>query len=257
MNQSEFNLLVTNVTAIANQTFAIQCGEFANAVAADDSNEFATESFDLNKHNETFDFQAVLEKGYQSIDELETELAEAWEKGSAAELESLLAQLPSAMPVLSQQLSGDQLQQWITHTLKAQDEDPFYVLHQHIMALFQTGLSTNDTNDLIREAIAFDQVSDLADIESTITPEQIAFDDLVTAVTIQSFTAFEWLAQRAALNGEQTVELLENCTDDSAVFEQTLKIIAPDEPARDAIKSRAKASGQEAIVDLIEQAETV
>lgn len=249
MNQSEFNLLVTNVTAIANQTFTIQCGGFVTALDADKENEFSTEPFDINSHMEGFNFQEILESGYGGLNEVENELNEAWSLVDRDLLESSVIQLPKEFSDLTKKLTASELKQWITHTLEAEDESLFYVVHRIIMALFQQ--EGSDIHDLVREAIAFDELTDLIKEEKNLRAEHIQLDDLETALTIQSFKAFEWLVPRAKLDDDNTLELLKSSLDDHSNFERILLILAPSEKQRETILSLAKSRNEDSILELL------
>ena len=251
MNQLEFNILVTNVTAIANQTFTIQCGEFATALSSDEENELATETFDQKTHIDTFDFQSIINSGYQQLDDLEDELDKAWSLIDLKKLEASLKQLPEDYADLTLKLSGDQLKQWITHTLEAKDDTPFYIVHQYIMTLFQGG--DDEINDLIREAIAFDELTDLLEEENNIRAEHIHVDDLITAATIQSFKTFKWLVQHSELSNKEVIKVLENTFDDKPTFEQSYTIIAPTETQHSEILTLAKNRNATEITEFLTQ----
>ena len=251
MKQSEFNILVTNVTAIANQTFTIQCGEFATALSSEEENKLATEAFDQKIHIDTFDFQSIINSGYKQLDDLEDELANAWSLIDLDKLEASLKQLPEGYTELTLKLSGDQLKQWITHTLEAKDDTPFYIVHQYIMTLFQGG--DDDIDDLIREAIAFDELTDLLEEENNIRAEHIKVDDLITAATIQSFKAFKFLVQHTELNNEEVIEVLESTFDDKSTFEQVYTIMAPTETQHSEVLTLAKNSNASVIIEFLTQ----
>lgn len=251
MKQSEFNILVTNVTAIANQTFTIQCGEFATALSSDEENELSTETFDQKTHMDTFDFQSVIDSGYKQLNDLEDELNNAWNLIDLNKLEALIKQLPEGYADLTIKLSGDQLKQWITHTLEAKDDTPFYIVHQYIMTLFQGG--DDDINDLIREAIAFDEVAELQEEEHNIRTEHIQVDDLITAAAIQSFKALKWLVQHADLSDEDVIKILESAFDEKSIFEQAYTIISPTETQYSEILTLAKNNNATVIIEFLTQ----
>ena len=117
------------------------------------------------------------------------------------------------------------------------------------MALFQQ--EGSDIHDLVREAIAFDELTDLIKEEKNLRAEHIQLDDLETALTIQSFKAFEWLVPRAKLDDDNTLELLKSSLDDHSNFERILLILAPSEKQRETILSLAKSRNEDSILELL------
>jgi hypothetical protein len=253
MKQSEFNVLVTNVSAIADQAFAVQCGEFSSA-AADDGVQPAAAPFNPLEHIGNFDYQAVLESGYKSLESLTAEFNAAWEAIEQEKLAGLLENLPDDFARLTQPLTGDQLKPWIIHALNAGDESPFYALHHYLLGFFRGGY--DETNDIIREAIAFDELAGLLEHERNIGPEHIQFDDLVTAATIQSFKVLEWLLKHAQLDDGQVVAIMESCFIDKTVFQRVYQMLSPTTAQSAAILLRAQAAGEDGIIGFIQREKT-
>lgn len=251
MTQSEFNILITNVTAIASQIFSLQCGEFATAMSANENASATIAPFELEQHLNNINFQEILDSGYNSLDSLTTELNEAWGKHDTATLAALLQQLTTDLPVLTQKLTGIKLKQWIKYNLKPENADSFYALHQYVMPLFnQFG---DETYDAIREAIAFDDLAGLLEHEQNIQSKHIKLDDLTTAATIESFKVFEWLLQRTRLEDKQVADILENCFNHQPKFERVYTILAPTAPQHKVVMFRAQAANQASIINFLSQ----
>jgi hypothetical protein len=257
MKQSEFNIFVTNITAVTTQTFSLRCGEFGAAMSADESNEMPEAKFDLEEQHENFDYQSILVSGYRDMESLDDELNNAWQLLELDELEfdkleSLNQQLPDSLPNLTQRLTGEQLKQWISYCLDAPNDSPIFLLNQLVMNLFQVD---SDIHDLIREAIASDNIEDLSDESENITAKHIRMEDLVTAAEIESFKVFAWLFSKSDLSEEQLVELLtsEGCIDDQIVFESIYKIVSPSSQQAQAVKLKAQAQDIQSVVQFLEQ----
>jgi len=251
MNQTEFNFLVTNVTAISTQLFSIRCSMFGSEMSADESNEMETVEFDLQKEHENFDYQSILDSGYRDINSLETELSSAMLILDQNELDDLLNKLPSNLPNLQQKMTGEQLKAWISYALNSEDDESVALLNQYIMSLFQVD---DEIHDLIREAIAFDKIDDLQDQQEDINSEHIKIEDLLTAAEIESFRAFKWLFERAELDNTQIIELLfsEKCIDDQIVFESVYKIIEPSEELHTMVTAKVKGSGHDTVAEFLD-----
>lgn len=247
MQHSDFSVLVTNVSAAASQAFAVQCGEFGAAISDDNADKLPDENFNTSQYLESIDFGDVLNSGYNSLDSLKSELDQAWQAMDSAELNRLLAPLPEDLPDLTHKLAGAQLKQWVEYALVTDENSPFYALHKYLMSLFRR--VDDDVNDVIREAIAFDQVDELDEHE--ILPEHVHLDDLITAATIQSFNVFKWLIKHVSFNDCKIADLLENFFDDAATFELVYKIISPSEKQKAEILDRASVSDNQQIIGLI------
>jgi len=256
MKQTDFNFLVTNVTAISTQSFSIRCEEFGAGMSADESNNMTKVEFDLEQQHENFDYQAILDSGYRDTDSLEAELSSAMLILDRNKLNDLLNQLPNDLPNLQQKITGEQLKAWISYVLDLENDNPVSLLNQYVMSLFQVD---DDIHDLIREAIAFDKTDELQEEADNIKAEHIKVEDLETAAEIGSFKAFEWLFKKAALDEVKTIELLfcENCIDAPFVFENLYKIIKPTDELRSTIIAKAKNSGYDAVIDFLQQTETI
>ena len=247
MQQSDFSVLITNVSATASQAFAVQCGEFGAAISDDNADKLPDENFNASQYLDSIDFGDVLDTGYNSLESLKSELEQAWKAIDSAELDRLLAPLPGDLPDLTHKLAGTQLKQWVEYALATDENSPFYTLHKYLMSLFRR--VDDDVNDVIREAIAFDQIDELDEHE--ILPEHVHLDDLVTAATIQSFNAFKWLVKHANLDDCKIADILENFFDDADAFEQVYKILSPSEKQKAEILNRASSSDNQQIIGLI------
>jgi len=223
MTFPEFKYLVTNITAIINQAFTIQCGEFATAITQDQEVDLPTKNFDTENHLETFDFQAVLDSGYHDMNDLDSQFHTAWDQADPDILIDLISQTPDHLPKLTEKLNAKSLTDWIRFSLDAADDSPLYKLHQVIMTLFEDEKETFE--DVIREAIAYDKVDELEANKNAISAEQIEIDDLTTAATIESFNALEWLLAHATLSDNDIVELLENTIDDPSVSKRVVELL--------------------------------
>jgi hypothetical protein len=246
VTKNEFNILVTNVSAIASQTFSIQCGEFATAIAEDQAKELANKSFDQNQYLQKIDFQQILDSGYNSLDSLTAQLDQAREIIDFDQLAILLKQLPADLPDISKIINGFQLRQWVQHALQLQNDGEFYALHSYLMSHF--GLGGDEIDDIIREAIAFDELGVLQDYGSKIASSHIKVDDLVTAASIQSMKVFEWLVTRASLSDNQVGSLFENLLSDRKLFQDSYKIVVKTKSQYAEILRRAESSSDAEII---------
>jgi len=249
MTFSEFKYLVTNVTAIVNQAFTIQCGEFATAVAREQDSTLSPVSFDTEKHLETFDFQAVLDSGYSDLDELDAQFRAAWDQVPHEDLEELINQTPAHLPSLTKKLEAGELSDWVRHSLNASEDTPLYRLHQAITTLFETG--DDEISDIIREAIAYDKTDELEAGANSLSAEQINLDDLITAATIESFNALGWLLNRAELNDDDIISLLESNIDDSSVSARVVELLSLTPEQKTRIVNMAQSQNNHAIADLL------
>lgn len=226
MQQSDFNILVTNSTAVANQVFSCQCGDFASNLSGGDDNVLAPVNFDLEKHLNEFNFQEVLDSGYESISELELEFCEAWAGVNIDELNGMISQLPSEFSGFTEKLSGKQLSNCVAVVLNAGDDSPFFKLHQVIMPLFQQW--DESAEDTIREAIAFDEVASLDEADN-ILPEHVSVEDLITSATIQSFKVFTWLVKCSNIDSEGMATVLREFSEEEELFDKIFRIFSPDD----------------------------
>jgi hypothetical protein len=229
MIQAEFNILFANVTAITSQVFAIQCEQFASDLASEQrlGGVVNVSAFDPGKYIAQTNYKEILDSGYESIPSLKTELEVGWNNIDLATLNSLVANLPENLPDISKKITVDQFKLWISYVLGLSDDNPLYLLHQYFMSYLANDF--DDVSDIIREAIAFDELSGLIEHANNIGAGNISLNDLITAATIQSFNVLKWLIKRACLNDGQVVELLESNIQDLHVFECVYKIIKPTE----------------------------
>lgn len=226
MQQSDFNILVTNSTAVANQVFSCQCGDFASNLSSGDDNELVPVAFNLEKHLNEFNFQEVLDSGYGSIPELELELCEAWAGVNVDELSGIISQLPSEFSGFTKKLRGKQLSSCVAVVLNDGDNSPFFKLHQAIMPLFQQWEESPE--DAIREAIAFDEISSL-DEAVNILPEHVSVEDLITSATIQSFKVFTWLVKCSNIDSEGMTIVLREFVEEEELFNTIFRIFSPND----------------------------
>ncbi len=250
MEQTQFNILVTNVSAIVSQTYAIQCGEFTTAMVAEDPDQFSDVSFDKKELLENTDYQKLLNGGYESINELSDQLSRAWQEIDQPILESINEKLPDNLPELTRKLSDKEFKQWLNYAIGAADsENPFYALHYFLVSFFRGNLEDNDINDAIREAIASDSVDELD--ESAVKPEHILMDDLITAATIESFVTFEWLIKRTRLSVVEIAELLHNISDNIYTLRHVYDILDSDSELSSTIQEVAKKNQYEQLLDFL------
>lgn len=252
MNQSEFNILITNVAAITNQIFTFKCGEFASQISGDVSNNQTSNKIDYEKYMADFNAQEMLASGYESIDTLALELEDVWNGVDQESLYRLASELPANLPDITTRLTPDQFKLWIVYALEASDDNPLYELHKYITGSLGAG-HCGDVYDSIREAIAFDELTGLIENEHTILPEHIRLDDLITAASIQSFKVFEWLMKRAKLDDQQIVDLLDSNITDPNTFEKMYKIIIPTDAQCKKIQSIAIIKNEDAVVRFLEK----
>ena len=250
MKKDDFYYLVTNVSAVATQVFTIRCGEFGAAASVDESNDLPAFDFNPNSQLDKIDFQAFIDSGYQDIDDVESELAEAWEDLDLANLNDLLSELPGELPHLTQKISGEQLKAWVAYCTERSSADSFDILHQYVMSVVN---KDEDIYDLIRECIASNDHSELEEEDSRISAKHVRLDDLVTAAEIESFNTFKWLFNKGNLNEEQKEAVLsaEGCIDDRFVFEEVYKIISPSQQSLDSVQAKAEKAGHSEIVEFI------
>ncbi|MCW8877362.1 MAG: hypothetical protein OQJ89_01785 [Kangiellaceae bacterium] len=248
MKRDDFYYLVTNVSAIATQVFTIRCGEFGAAASEDNSNEVPSFEFNVEDQINKVDYQEFIDSGYKDIDAVESELASAWEDVELANLDDLLARLPQELPKLTQQISGEQLKQWVVQCVESSES--FDILHQYIMNVVN---KDEEIYDLIRESIASNDCSELDEADPMITSEHIRIDDLVTAAEIESFKTFKWLYRKGNLSEEQKEAVLsaEGCIDDRFVFEEICKIISPNEQCLNLIQEKADKAGHHEVAEYI------
>ena len=259
MNQPEFNLLVVNTMAIANEVFAAKCHDLVSAMAEDESNSF---SFDFDEDDaidpaeDLAELQEALDSGYDSADEeLHEELDEAWEEIDRDQLNSLYAQMPAELPALTQKVTATQLKQWVDHVVKADAEHPFNAMHQLVMTTFQGGPEfdlEDEVREAIEEAVAFDKIERLREIEDQITPQHIALDDLVNTGALESFEMFELLLTKAELDDKKVVKLLSAFIDEyDMVFEKVYHIVSPTAEQHEALYVLAKEEAEPHIVEFL------
>ena len=248
MKQADFNILFTNVMAIADQTFTIKCGEFVTAASADPESGIHTDAFNMNQYYEKFDFQNMLDTGYASINELQTELNSIWEKLDSAELDNLLRDLPAGLPALSAKLSGQSLKQWIQHTVTSEGESAFYTLHQYISA--KAG-GVNNLADVLRHAIATDDVSQLNELAGTVQPDQISMEDLITAATIEYYQELQWMLEHVHLSDEQGIVLLSSQIEFPMQFERVYQIATPSKNQHQAVLELATQQGAKDVMSFL------
>ena len=274
MNQAEFSILVTNLAAIATETFSIRCSVFATELQndPDPSGSAPTETneqtmFNLDEYFSQADLQAMLDSGYAQLDELQTELNTAMEIVEPDMLSDLLSQLPSGFPDLSYKLTVDQFKIWLTYAADAKDDDPFYAAHDYVMAAFAGGddldmeeLGLDDDDDdiqnLVQEAIALNEIQILIDNESDITADKILLNDLIMAVFNDSLEPLKWLLKRAKLTDEEQVLLLNSCLFNPDTFKMVYAMQDLDDTQQTEILELAVESEQQEVIDFLQQTQT-
>lgn len=215
-----------------------------------ETSDINVEEFNTEQHLLDFDFQDILDSGYRDLPELTEDLEQARNQVNMDEIQALLAELPQSYPALNQKISGADLQSWIRYTLKAEDEDPIYKIYHEIKARFSG--EDDDIPDLIREAIAYDELEELKNIEKRLAPTHILLEDLITAATIESFSVLKWLINHVTLNNNEVILLMESQFQDLPVFEQLYQILTPTNEQHLLILEAAKNAQATAIINYLQ-----
>ena len=246
MNQSEFNFLVTNILAIKDQLFSINCAQFATDVRPQNDEDKASDAFDVNNYINRSNYDEFINQGYESIASLSNELTSAWEKTGADILDELLNNVPHSLPVLTAKITSNEFKTCLLFSLENTDRNPLNDIHQYLTGFLNSNF--DEVADIIREAIAFDDVTGLIEMEAVIDTSKITLDDLVTAVTIQSYSAFKWLFSHAMLSDHKLLDLFVEGMSDNNVFEAMYNIIKPSDKHHALLLSLAeKHSNHEAV----------
>lgn len=224
MNQNEFAILITNTMGISDQLLAKQCGSFLDELVDSDDPALAQQLTGLEGAAQKVDYQTMIDQGYASLDTLNDDVKQAWEKIDQEQLKLLISEIPPQMPNLTKKISGKEVGKWIDYLVGMPEGNAFSDLHQYCYNLFSSG---SEGKDVIRLAIADDDVSMLENEEGSIKPDDISFEDINTALMIESVKTFEWLAKRANFSDDQVHLMLEYVSSDSQYFETIYKILAP------------------------------
>lgn len=249
IDQVQFNILVTNVFAIAEQVFARQCKLFLQTMAEDESAGFSPEAAGLQDFEAEVDYQLVLDNGYGALESVTDSFAAAWDKADKILLQESLAQLPPQLPNLLYKINGEVLENWVNCVAALPEENAFSRIHQYCQGLFH---SQGQGRDFIREAIADDDVTILEQNESEIALEEILFEDINTALMIESVKTFTWLAERAQLSDEQRLTMLEYVISDQPYFERVYQTLAPSAAVKTALIATARESGYAAVLEFLQ-----
>ena len=245
MNKQEFEFLVVNVSAIMNQTFSLRCLEYDSAVTGELSSQQSKSQVDFDKQHNQFDYQSILDSGYNDINELTAELNDAWELIEVEFVEQLVSRLPTDLSNLKEKIGGEQLKLWIEKSLSDQINQELADLYQCINDALN---NDEEIQDLIKEAIAFDNIEEIIDEQDNLKAKHIELDDLITAAKIRSYKAFEWLLPRAELNANQMVELFAGCFLFAHALECICKFSNASSEVLQAAQERAKQEGADSAV---------
>ena len=224
MNQSEFSILVTNTIGISDQLLAKQCGSFLDELVDSDDPALAQQLTGLEGAAQKVDYQTMIDQGYTSLETLSDDIKQAWEKVDQGQLTLLVSEIPPQMPNLTKKISGKDVGKWVDYLVGMPEGNAFSDLHQYCYNLFN---SASEGKDVIRLAIADDDVSILESKEVSIKPDDISFEDINTALMIESVKTFEWLAKRANFTDDQVQLMLEYVSSDRQYFEIIYKILEP------------------------------
>ncbi len=224
MDQQTFNILITNVMGIADQLLSRRCGSFLDEISDGETPELEKELAGLEEFGESTDFQKTIDEGYQSLDGLSEDFQQAWQRCDHEQMLILVEVIPPELPKLFDRLSGAEFEGWINHVDGLPDINYFAPLHQYCLTLFNPTMLSNDS---IRKAIADDDVSILIAEEANISAKDILFEDINTALMIESVKTFEWLAKRASFSDEEVVTMLEYVSSDPDYFAKVYTILSP------------------------------
>ncbi|WP_086934045.1 hypothetical protein [Agarilytica rhodophyticola] len=224
MNQNEFAILTTNTMGISDQLLAKQCGSFLDELVDSDDPALAEQLSGLEGAAQNPDYQTMIDQGYAALESLSEDVVKAWQKVDQEKLQDLIGEIPSQMPDLTKKISGDDVEKWVSYLVGMPEGNSFSDLHQYCYGLFNNG---TEGKDAIRLAIADDDVAILEDAKDAITSEDITFEDINTALMIESVKSFEWLAKKMNFTDEQVQLMLEYVSSDSQYFETVYKILAP------------------------------
>lgn len=237
MNKQQFDYMVTNLIAIVNHTFTMQCGEFATAQAQDEAQAPDVSEFNVDKHLAEFDFDEMLASGYRGIADVSDILDGKRERADLAIIDSHLTAMPSNLGDLCEKLSGVEFQQWLRYALKAEQGDSLYQLHAYLANHSEHG--DDDLSDQLREAIAFDELEGLRNIQS-IPSHKVKIEDFTMAATIESFKVFAWMAGHAELDENQKRSILTQQMEFPNSFFTIYPMLAPNNKSRSFLLSKAE-----------------
>ncbi len=250
MNKTEFNFVIINIFGIADQVFARQCGSFLETIAEDGNAAFSVQAAGLEDFQGDVNYQFIIDQGYRSVESLTSEFSAAWAKVNASFLEQVLTVLPTHLPNLIRKINGEELKIWVDYVVDLPEENDFNRAHQYCQGLFHSG---GQGNDIIREAIADDNVNLLVDNEKNISLDAITFEDINTALMIESVKTFEWLAVRASLTDEQVLGMLEYVVSDLPYFERVYATLTPSAHVRAALETKVVAMGEAGVLAFLQQ----
>lgn len=242
MDQTNFNILVTNVMGIADQILSRRCGSFLDEISDGETPELEKELSGLEEFNECPDYQEKIDQGYKSLDNLSDDFQQAWNRCDHEQILSLVEVVPHDLPKLVAKLSGSEFEAWIDHVDGLPEINYFMPLHQYCLSLFNPGILSNDA---IRMAIADDDVSLLIAEEDNISAKDILFEDINTALMIESVNTFEWLAKRAEFSDDEVLTMLEYVSSDPEYFAKVYAILSPNSDQHAEILSRVTAAAEE------------
>ena len=211
IDRSRFDLLVTNTMAVAHLTLAHKCKQFASEAAIKNHTVDATLA---EFAEESIDYKQVLDSGLGASEEL----GEAYDKAYAAcdqkKLQTLVAELPPTLAKIDQPISVDQFKSMVELAAILPDQNSFDSLHQYCQSILSID---NESRDTIREAIADDNLH-LLTYNKNIDPSVVMFDDVNTALMIESIQVLPWLLDHYNLSEAELNTVIEYVSSDSEYF---------------------------------------
>lgn len=230
MNKEKFSLLVVNVMAIANKMFSVTSSrimedlkaELSDEDVAAESSVFSTaidEVAELGILGDE-DTEEMLNQGYNSLVELQTNFNIAFQKANEQRLLTLLGCISELKIDLTNKMTGDQLTYCVDYFSNNKNKEAFDNLNQYCESLFQ-----DPTSDIIMQALADENIAILIDRASDINAASISYENIDDAVLFKTVDIFKWLAVRYVFKDGEIITLLESVADEPEYFQQVLGIL--------------------------------
>lgn len=248
MNQDIFNRLVIHSTFLADRVFNAQCGQLINDAQGDQLDNVPSAS---EAGVSPAELERLLEQGFIDAQSLSEELVQMHANADLKVVSEALERLPKELPDLTEALSGEGCQQWIEHILLNTANTPFYELHQ---ALTSQGDFLDDTaEELISDAIAFNQLTSITENLEIISADDVTVDNIVLAGRIESWSVLDWLLSNNCLTDEDKVTVLTELHDDAIAFAYIFKRMELDQESASLLKShiQSNATTDVAVLELM------